>query len=141
MRHPVFIWPYFLQDYTGPSVNPRRRRHRATFTPRPVSPDMIVNEDETDVEGEPDIQVLKAPRPQPNHPETVHGGTAQGYHYFLMEKKKGGVQHHPISLYMPFILYLADHGCRLGYPPGRPFTATSHEAPGTKGTTQVVKIL
>ena len=66
---------YFLQDYTGPWINPRHQKRRAIFTPRPASPEVIVIEDETD-EGEPEIQLVRttSAQPQPTHPEPVCKG-------------------------------------------------------------------
>ena len=69
------MWPFFLQDYTGPWIRPPRRRPSAPLAPLPSSPDVIVIEEEPEADGEPDIQVLEVleattARPQPTRPET-----------------------------------------------------------------------
>ena len=82
---------YFLQDYTGPWINPRHQRRRATFTPRPASPEVIVIEDETD-EGEPEIQLVRTTtaRPQPTHPGTVCKEGLPEVSFFREKKERGG---------------------------------------------------
>ena len=68
MQHRVFIWPFFLQDYTGPWIKPPRRCPSVPLAPLPSSPDVIIIEEEPEADGEPDIQVrevLEATTAQP----------------------------------------------------------------------------